>query len=65
MSDTADKIQSEAQKPKSVSTDGVVTTRRSIADQIMADKYKRAVDAQEAGAAGPVFQQIVAPGGPQ
>lgn len=65
MSEAADNIEKEAAKAQSTSVDGVTTTRRSVAERIMADKYKRAIEAQESGAAGPIFQQIVPPGGPQ
>ena len=65
MSEAADNIEKEAAKAQSTSVDGVTTTRRSVAERIMADRYTRDVKAQENGAVGASFLQIVSPGGPR
>lgn len=63
MSDLSEKIEDDAQKTQSTTVDGVTTTRRSLKDQIEADRYLRDVAAAEAGGVGVVFRQIVPSGG--
>ena len=48
MSDLSDQIAIDAEKAASVSNDGVTVTKRSLADQIAADKYLRSVASADA-----------------
>jgi hypothetical protein len=45
MPDLTDQIESESAKPQSVTTDGTTVVRRSIQDQIAADKYLKGNEA--------------------
>lgn len=64
MSDETDiaAIEAALAKPQSQSADGVSESNRPLPDVIAADKYKRALQAQAAGAVGPTFRQIVPSG---
>lgn len=66
MSDTSDQIAIDALKPASVSNDGVTVTRRSLKEQIEADRYLRDIAATPTNAAA-LFKsmnfKIVPPGG--
>jgi hypothetical protein len=65
MSDVSDQIAQDALKTASTSNDGVSVTRRSLMEQIEADRYLRSL----ASAASPaenfrlMNSKIVAPGG--
>jgi hypothetical protein len=48
MSDLSDQIAIDASKAATVTNDGVSVGRRSLADQIAADKYLRSVAAADA-----------------
>lgn len=65
MSTLSDQIALDALKPQAVSNDGVSVTRRSLKDQIEADRYARDVAATPANAAA-LFRsmnyKIVPPG---
>jgi len=65
MSDLSDQIALDALKPQSTSADGVTITRRSVSEQIAADKYARDLAAQASTNKGPGFRicQIVPSGG--
>ena len=67
MSDLSEQIASNAVKPQSVTADGVTVTRRSLKEQIEADRYLRDTAATDPANKGPGFriQQIVTSGGPQ
>ena len=66
MSATSDQIAIDALKPASVSNDGVTVTRRSLKEQIEADRYLRDINATPTNAAS-LFKsmnfKIVPPGG--
>lgn len=65
MSDISDRIATDALKSQSTTVDGVSTTRRSLSEQIAADKYLRDVAATSdmASTVRGMFSKIVAPGG--
>lgn len=65
MSDLSDRIETDALKPQSVTADGVSITRRSLADQIAADKYlaDKAASADMSRTVKNLFSRIVPPGG--
>ena len=67
MSELSDLIPIDAQKPQSISADGVTVTRRSLQEQIDVDRYLRDVAATAPASKGPGFRinQIVPSGGPQ
>ena len=67
MSELSDLIPIDAQKPQSISADGVTVTRRSLQEQIDVDRYLRDVSATTPANKGPGFRinQIVPSGGPQ
>jgi hypothetical protein len=67
MSELSDQISTDAQKPQSISADGVTVTRRSLQEQIDVDRYLRDVSATDPANKGPGFRinQIVPSGGPQ
>ena len=67
MSELSDQIPIDAQKPQSISADGVTVTRRSLQEQIDVDRYLRDVSATDPANKGPGFRinQIVPSGGPQ
>ena len=67
MSDLSDQIALDAVKAASISNDGVTVARRSLADQIAADRYARDVAAAASPAANfrNMISQIVPGGGPQ
>jgi hypothetical protein len=60
-------IDERVAKSQSTSADGVAVTRRSVADEIAWDRYKRDVASTASTNAGPGFRiaQIVPSGGPQ
>ena len=66
MSETSDQIAIEALRPQSVSNDGVTVTRRSLKEQIEADRYLRDIAATPANGAA-LFKsmnfKVVPPGG--
>lgn len=64
MSDATDIAAIEAAEAKvaSQSADGVQETNRSASDVIALNKYKRTLQAQQAGGLGFVIRQIVSPG---
>ena len=66
MSDVSDKIAADALKTQSTTNDGVSITRRSLKDQIEADRYLRDIAATDPENAGLGFRinQVVANGGP-
>ena len=65
MSDLSEQIASESAKPASVSNDGVSVSRRSLSEQIEADKYlaSKAATASPAAAFRAMTMRIVPPGG--
>ena len=66
MTTTSDQIAIDALKPVSVSNDGVSVTRRSIKDQIEADRYLRDIAATPANGASLFYSmnfKVVPPGG--
>ena len=67
MSELSDQIATDAQKPQSISADGVTVTRRSLQEQIDVDRYLRDVSATDPANKGPGVRinQIVPSGGPQ
>ena len=67
MSDLSDQIAEDALKPQSTTADGVSVTRRTLTEQIAADKYAREATATDpanmaATLRGMMFK-IVPPGG--
>jgi len=67
MSNLSDQIATDTSKPQSVTVDGVTVTRRSLKEQIEADRYLRDTAAADPANKGPGFriQQIVPSGGSQ
>jgi len=65
MSDISDRIEADALKPQSSSVDGTSVTRRSLSEQIAADKYlaDKAASADMAATVRGMFSKIVPPGG--
>lgn len=65
MSDISDQIEIDALKAASVSNDGVFVTRRSLSEQIAADKYMRAQSALASPAAmlSQMVLRVLPPGG--
>lgn len=65
MSELSDQIATDATKPQATSADGVSIQRRTLTEQIAADKYGRDIAATESPAA--LFRgmncKIVPPGG--
>ena len=65
MTDLSDQIATDASKPQATANDGVSVTRRSLSEQIAADKYARSL----AAVTSPVeflrkqIIQVVPPGG--
>jgi hypothetical protein len=55
----ADTIAESAAKPKKASADGVQAEAHPIADQIAADKYRRAVETRAQGGLGIRFVRFV------
>lgn len=62
-SDLESTIETAAEKPVSMSVDGVTVTQRPIADLIAADRYLSAKKASRHKSRGIRFTQIVPPGG--
>lgn len=65
MSDISDRIEADALKPQSSSVDGTSVTRRSLSEQIAADKYlaDKSASADMAATVRGMFSKIVPPGG--
>lgn len=67
MSDISDRIETDALKPQSTSVDGTTVVRRSLTEQIAADRYARDVAAATPTNAASLFKsmncKIVAAGG--
>lgn len=65
MSDISDRIATDALKSQATTSDGVSITRRSLTEQIAADKYLRDVSATAdmAATVRGMFSKIVPPGG--
>lgn len=65
MSTLSDQISTDALKPQSVTVDGITTTRRSLKDQIEADKYAsdKAAAASMSRTVKNMFSKLVPPGG--
>ena len=65
MSDISDQLATDALKPASVSNDGVTVTRRSLSEQIAADKYlaSKEASASPANVFRGMTMRVVPPGG--
>lgn len=68
MSDLSTQIATDAAKAASTSADGISVSRRSLTDQIAADKYLASVEATKSGAKRTaslksMISRIVPPGG--
>jgi hypothetical protein len=65
LSDLSEQIEADALKPQSVTNDGVSVSRRSLTEQIEADKYlaSKAATASPAAMFRSMTCKIVAPGG--
>jgi hypothetical protein len=65
MADLSEQIEADALKPQSVSNDGVSVSRRSLSEQIEADKYlaSKAATASPAAMFRSMTMRIVPPGG--
>lgn len=65
MADLSDQIETQATKNKTVKTDGVEVTRRSISEQIEADRYlaEKAATSDMGATVKNMFSRIVPPGG--